>query len=296
VKARSTGCSSNRPKAQTSSLDDALRRLRPAQGELSYVVIEGRSERAVLSASAPLAVGSAFKLAVLAALRDEVSAGLHRWDEVIPLDPRAKSLPSGVLARWPDGLPLTLATYAAQMISISDNSAADELIGLAGPVALARYAGSNAPFLTPREMFVLKSDEGRDLRRAYPSARTPEARSAVLAQADTLALPPPATLAASPILAIEWHFSVRDLCGLMGRVADLPLMSINPGPADAASFRHVAYKGGSDTGVINMTTAVTTKQGTEICFSATVNDRSGDVDGSAFELAYGTVLSALATR
>jgi hypothetical protein len=89
---------------------------------------------------------------------------------------------------------------------------------------------------------------------------------------------------------------VRELCDLMSRVADLPLMSINPGAADAASFRQVAFKGGSDVGVINMTTQVTTKRGTTLCFSATLNDSATAVNDGAFVVAYGSALSALANR
>jgi hypothetical protein len=79
----------------------------------------------------------------------------------------------------------------------------------------------------------------------------------------------------------------------MERVAALPLMSINPGVADPSDFERVAYKGGSDIGVINMTTMVTTHRGTKLCFSATANDSAHDVDEPAFEAAYGAALRYL---
>jgi len=282
------------PKLQASSLDDALRSLRPSSGTLSYVLIEGRSQRAALDASTPLAVGSAFKLAVLAAVRDEITRGHRHWTDVIPLEARWKSLPSGVIQTWPDKTPLTLATYAAEMISISDNTAADALVRLAGPAALAPYVMRNTPFLTTREMFILKSTSGAAQRSGYLAATTPAARAAILSTVDAMPLPPVATLDPKPILAIEWDYSVRELCDLMGRVADLPLMSINPGAADVASFRSAAFKGGSDTGLINLTTQLTTKRGTSFCFSATLNDAQQAVDDSAFVTAYGSVLSVLA--
>ena len=80
----------------------------------------------------------------------------------------------------------------------------------------------------------------------------------------------------------------------MGRVADLPPMSINPGVSDPSIFRHVAYKGGSDAGIINLTTMLTTKRGATLCFSATLNDAKQAVDESAFETAYGQILNFLA--
>jgi hypothetical protein len=277
-----------------SSLDDALATLRRVTGTVSYAIVEkGHSERAALNPSELLAVGSAFKLAVLNALLDEVRSGSRHWSDVVALAQRWKSLPSGVLSTWPAGTPLTLATYAAEMISISDNTAADALVRIVGPGALKRYAGSNEPFLTTREMFILKSDEGASSRGMYLTVDSPSGRAALLRRIDTMPLPGIEQMMNAPNLAIEWHYSVRDLCKLMERVAALPLMSINPGVADPADFKHVAYKGGSDVGVINLTTMVTTRRGTKLCFSATGNDSAHDVNESAFESAYGAALRYL---
>lgn len=199
-----------------------------------------------------------------------------------------------MIRTWPDKTPITLATYAVEMISISDNTAADALVRIAGPVSLAPHAARNTPFLTTREMFILKSAPGAVQRAAYLAASTPAARASVLRAVDAMPLPPIAQLVPTPILAIEWHYSVRELCDLIGRVADLPLMSIEPGVADAASFRQVAFKGGSDIGVINLTTQVTTKRGTRFCFSATLNDQAKAVNETAFATAYSAVLGVLA--
>jgi hypothetical protein len=79
----------------------------------------------------------------------------------------------------------------------------------------------------------------------------------------------------------------------MWKVASLPLMSVNPGVADAKDFSHVAYKGGSDAGVLNLTTAVTTRRGMRRCFSATVNATTA-IDETTFELRYGAALRTLA--
>jgi hypothetical protein len=283
------------PVMATSSIDDSLRALAQLPGTVSYVVIEeGRSERAALNASAPLAIGSAFKLAVLNALRDQIRNGSRHWSNVVPLRGSWKSLPTGVLRDWPDNTPLTLATYAAEMISISDNTAADALVRLVGPGALRPYAIRNDPFLTTREMFVLKSAEGTSLRSAYLRATTPKDRAAVLARVDLLPLPTLEQLQTTPDPSVEWHYSVRELCSLMRRVSDLPLMSINPGIPNSSDFRHVAYKGGSDVGIINMTTMVTTKRGTTVCFSATLNDEKHAVDEMAFETVYSNVLRYIA--
>jgi beta-lactamase class A len=284
------------PAIKTSSIDDALRSLARFSGIVSYVIVkEGRSESAALNPSTPLAVGSAFKLAVLNGLLDEIKRRSRRWDQVVPLAAHWKSLPSGILRNWPSGTPLTLATYAAEMISISDNTAADALIRIVGPDALRPYAAGNVPFLTTREAFILKSSAAENFRAIYIAAGTPAARAVVLRRIYAFPLPTIANLVTTPILAIEWHYSVRELCNLMRRVAELPLMSINPGVADASAFRHVAFKGGSDFGIINLTTMVTTRLGTRFCFSATLNDPQRAIDEQSFESAYGAVLPHLAS-
>jgi Beta-lactamase enzyme family len=287
-----------KPLAPTAaSLDDALRTLRGMPGTVSYAIIqEGRSEIAALNPSASLAVGSAFKLAVLNGLVDQIKRGRRHWSDVVALHPRWKSIPTSVLRDWPNGTPLTLATYAAEMISVSDNTAADALMGIVGPVWLRPYAWGNDPFLTTREMAILKSAVGDGLRTAYLSATTAGARTAVLRRVDALPLPTVNQLLSKPVLSIEWHYSTRQLCELMWRVARLPLMSINPGVADPAAFRRIAYKGGSDIGIINLTTLVTTKHGTRVCFSATENNAAQALDEPAFEMAYSAAMRFLASR
>ncbi len=278
------------PVLAKSSLDGALQSLRQSTATTSYIVVVNGSQRAAFNSDTPLAVGSAFKLAVLNALLDRIARGSRHWSDVVPLEARWKSLPSGVLEGWPDGTPITVATYAAEMISISDNTAADALIALVGQNALRPYDVGNDPFLTTREEFILKSRPHANLGAAYIGAATTEARAAILKRVDALPLPALDEMLSSPELAIEWHYSVRALCGLMRRVADLPIMSINPGLADATAFRHVAYKGGSDTGVLNLTTMVTTKRGTRVCLSATLNDPRHEVRELPFETAYAGVV------
>lgn len=287
-----------KPLAPTAaSLDDALRTLRGMPGTVSYAIIqEGRSEIAALNPYASLAVGSAFKLAVLNGLVDQIKRGRRHWSDVVPLQPGWKSIPTSVLRDWPNRTPLTLAAYAAEMISVSDNTAADALTRIVGPVSLRPYASGNDPFLTTREMAILKSAVGDGLRTAYLSATTAGARTAVLRRVDALPVPTVNQLLSKPLLSIEWHYSARQLCDLMWRVAQLPLMSINPGVADPAAFRRISFKGGSDIGIINLTTLVTTKRGTRVCFSATENNAAQALDESAFEMAYSAAMRLLASR
>ena len=78
----------------------------------------------------------------------------------------------------------------------------------------------------------------------------------------------------------------------MSKVHDLPLMGINPGAAKKSDWDHVAYKGGSEPGVINLTTWVA-KGAKSYCVSATWNDHE-PLDETRFALAYSGVLTFLA--
>jgi beta-lactamase class A len=286
-----------KPPAMTNvPLDDALAGLGKIP-HVSYVLLQGTAQRAALEPDRPLAVGSAFKLAVAAALNDDVVARKRSYRDVVQLDDLRRSLPSGVLQSWPAGTPLTLATLATEMISISDNTAADALRALVLGPRLDRYASRNKPFLSTRALFVMKADTGADLLRRWQSARTAAERSVVLNEAERRKLPALADYPAAPrALDVEWLYSVRELCGLMSRVAELPFMVVNPGVAQRDAFRRVAFKGGSEPGVLNLTTSVTTGKGTTYCLSATVNDPSKALDETAIETTYGAVLWGLASR
>jgi len=286
-----------KPPALTNvSLEEALAELGKVK-LISYVLLEGTSQRAALEPDRPLAVGSAFKLAVAAALNDDVVARKRSYRDVIQLDDARRSLPSGVLQSWPAGTPLTLATVATEMISISDNTAADTLRALVAGPRLDRYASRNKPFLSTRALFVMKTDTGADLLRRWQSARSAAERTAVLSEAERRKLPAITDYPTAPrALDVEWLYSVRELCGLMSRVAELPFMAVNPGVAQRDLFRRVAFKGGSEPGVLNLTTSVITKKGTTFCLSATANDPMKVLDETALETAYSTVLYSLANR
>ena len=55
----------------------------------------------------------------------------------------------------------------------------------------------------------------------------------------------------------------------MAGVAALKETQLNPGVADPSKFRSVSYKGGSEPGVLNLTTQVTSLTGRTYCVSAT---------------------------
>lgn len=249
-------------------------------------------------AERPLAIGSAFKLFVLAELVRSIKAGERRWSDVVPLG--APSLPSGIVQDWPQGSPVTLHSLAALMISRSDNSATDTLLGLLGrdkveallPALGVRAPERNRPFLATREAFVLKLGDPSLLaewKKADEAGR--RALLARLAQVQAAALDP-ARLGGGPaeIGTVEWFASPSDIVRTLdwlrrsGDPTALQLLAINPGlgPALAKDFAYFGFKGGSEPGVINLSLLLKTRAGLWIALSATWNNESTALDEARF--------------
>ena len=273
----------------------ALERLQHLPGEVSLLALKNGSAQLEINANHPLAVGSAFKLAVMAALQQEVVKHRLSWNQKVTLLASDKSLPSGILQTHATGSTYSIAGVAGYMISISDNTAANMLIRVVGRAAIdPLIPTADQPILTTREFFILKDPANSALRKRYLAAKTPAARLKILPRVDRLSLPPVTVFTGNkPVApAIEWHFSTEQLCGLIGKVAMLPEMSINPGVASPADWKHVAYKGGSEVGVINLTTDVTAKNGTNYCLSATWNNTAAAVSEPEFIMLYTNILNS----
>ena len=209
------------------------------------------------NADTPLALGSAFKLYILAALAEDVKAGRRKWSDVVPLT--EKSYPSGQMQDWPEGSPVTLHTLASMMMSISDNTATDQLIAVLGRKRILKLMAdsghsnpaANDPFLTTRELFILKTMDPAFLDRWR--ARTPDAITAaeVLMETANPSLDEVnAAFAHGPkAIDIEWFASSADLARLMahmrrkgdGKAFDI--LAINPTatPAILAYWRYIGY-------------------------------------------------------
>ena len=256
-----------------------------------------------LNADRPLALGSTFKLYVLAALARSVAEGEHRWDEVVPLT--ARSYPSGVMQNWPPNSPVTLQTLATLMLQISDNTATDQLIALLGRSAIEaelrrtnREPAKSLPFMTTREMFLIKSDP--DLRTRYQQAGEAERRQLLGTLAGKTA--PLATVAATfggaplAIDTIEWFASPESLRRLMQTLDDpqfetaRSLLTANQNLDEQAASRwnYVGYKGGSEPGVLNLTWLLQDKAGRWHMLTLGWNNPAAPVDTA--------VLDALAKR
>ena len=277
------------------SLEEARAAFAALPGQVSLLVQQvGGPVRTELNSARPLAVASAFKLAILGELQAQVTAGKLAWTDTATLTDADKSLPSGTLQNEPTGSAYTLRDLAARMISQSDNTATDLLLRTVGRAGVEARLGQSAMPGT-REFFALKNPANVELLRAYRNAGlNRDARRAVLAQAAAAPLPNMGVFAPGRITAqdVEWFVSTRRLCSLMADVAALPETQLNPGVAQPGDFARASFKGGSETGVLNLTTQVTTKAGTTYCVSATWNQPAA-LDESQFVALYGGVLNLL---
>jgi hypothetical protein len=175
------------------------------------------------------------------------------------------------------------------MISISDNTATDLLIDVVGRQALAEKLGIDFA-LTTREFFFLKGDI--ETREAYLAASPEEKLDIVEGLANR---PMPALNPNLPLhdQGIEWYVPATRLCEMIGDVATLDVMSINTGLAPTEDWSHVAYKGGSETGVLNLTSHLTAEDGTEYCVVLTINAQNA-IEATTPTSIYASVLAALA--
>ncbi|MGQ4647321.1 serine hydrolase [Lyngbya aestuarii] len=283
------------PVTQSISLSEAVAAFEKLPGEVSFLVMQGNSTLAELNADQPLAVGSAFKLAVLALLQEQIAASQRSWRDVVELQPQWKSLPSGILQTWPDNSPLTLQTLASLMISLSDNTATDALIYILGREQVENFSTRNRPFLTTREAFALKNPQNQELLSRYQRSDIAKRRQ-ILQQLKEAPLPNVELFNGEPLaLDVEWFFSMRELCSLMAKVAPLPLMSINPGLANPEDWQRVAFKGGSEPGVYNLTTWLEAKDGKTYCVAATQNSNQ-PINEASFVTLYSATLEGLKSK
>lgn len=298
--------------AKAETLDGLATAFRALPGRVSIAAarLDDQPRRLALGLAEeqPLAVGSDFKLFILAELVRAVHAGERQWSDVVPLS--ARSLPSGFLQSWPKGAPLTLHTLAALMISQSDNSAADTLLATLGrtkverllPELGVRRSELDRPFLSTREAFLLKGGAPERLAR-WKAGHEAERRAvlATLAGADLSALDL-RRFAGAPIAieTVEWFASAGDLVRTLdwirrsGDRTAMDILAINPGLPDARrGFTYMGYKGGSESGVIAMAFLLRRKDGGWAAAAAVWNDSAAPVDDARFAALTSRLLTLL---
>lgn len=268
----------------------------PGKSGFGLFKLTGKGPQSILTqGTGQLAIGSSFKLWVLDAIAEEVAAGRLRWDQVVRLGKR--SFPSGITQDWPDDAPLTVETLATLMISVSDNTATDTLMHLVGREKIAarviasRHSTPEAmlPMLTTWEAFTLKAKPQAEIAAYVASDRSGRAQLLDALKPDRNVTSPdkPAS-----IETVEWFASSEDIARILDTLRqrkDPRVMAIlgvaQHLPPDAeARFAIVGYKGGSETGVLNLSWVLQGKDGQWYVATATWNDPDKPLDERRFEL------------
>ena len=260
-----------------------------------------------VASSAARALGSMFKLFVLGALAEQVAAGRVSWDQELTVSDALRSAGNsgaGGLQDVPAGTRVSVEQTAAQMISMSDNTAADMLIHLVGRSAVqaqdrqwSDHAALNVPFLTTREFFLLKYANpalADKYLRLAPGQRAAFLASAVdplpLSQAQ---LPSADTASPAGIDTIEWFASADDICRAFAGLQQLaaqpwlaplgPILSANNGGIGLhpAQWPTVWYKGGSEPGVLTLGYLATNSNGQTFAVVAMLSDPAAALPPSA---------------
>jgi beta-lactamase class A len=295
------------PVSTSSSLSDLVTELKTLPGDTSFLVARLNDNSTVNviahNAESELAIGSAFKLYILSELARQTNSRERKLTDVVTLDGRLMSLPSGTLQTWPVGSPVTLHTLAAFMISISDNTAADQLLKALGRERVEHIMAEtghakpslDAPFLTTLEMFKLKGEPTHKAADEYLALDLEGRRKFLDNQIANLkredARPYPDGRPAY-VDRIEWFASVSDLCRAMNWLrqqteatkAAAPLrevLAINPGQGMNVSrerWSYIGFKGGSEPGVLNLTYLLRSTKGQWYAMSLTWNNRQEPVD------------------
>lgn len=224
-----------------------------------------------VNANTPRPLGSMFKLFILGALADAVKNHVINWNQKVTVTAAIKVGGSGVLQGDPDGTTLTVEQTAIEMISKSDNTAADMLLALVGRSAVeaevrswSSHASLDVPFLSVAEMFVLKWHAFPIFAEHYLSLSPAKRLTYLTSTIDKI---PDSALSISnsprDINSIEWFASPEDICRALAGLSALEtepglgpintILSANNGGIELkGSWPRVWFKGGSEPGVLTL--------------------------------------------
>lgn len=211
--------------------------------------------------SLPLA--SIFKLYVLLAVAEAVTAGTVEWTDPLTITKEAKAVGSAGLQELAPGAQVSVRKAAQEMISASDNMATDLLIARLGPGAVERAlvtAGHHdpatmTPFPTMHELFSIGWGQP-DLREQWKQA-SPQVRAQLLEQTNSRPFQPDPVRTGTPAseYGAEWYGSAADICRVhaalqtaaVGEAAPVrEILSAVPGISlDESMWPYIGAKGGN---------------------------------------------------
>ncbi|MBA1148592.1 serine hydrolase [Ectothiorhodospiraceae bacterium WFHF3C12] len=264
-------------------------------GETSISILRNGKPYLREGTDSALFCGSAFKIAVLAALEYTIDNQRSSWDNVLELGDIDRSLPTGIMHRWPTGTMVTVDSAAVMMMSLSDNTASDLLVRHLGRKTVEQFSPHSVPFLTTREAFILSQPDYSQLTERYRSMNEEERREllSTISDIDKYRLPPPE--ASSNVLhpAIGWRFETMQLALLLSKIETKRLLSVGQPPFDTAPWSSFGYKGGESSGVINATFWLSGDDGTTYSISMTQNAEEDEIDRDQFFTRVGSIATQL---
>ena len=290
------------PVIENDSLAKIDAELAALPGRVGYVVesIDEDGKRTAVAGRATdeqFAIGSIFKLYILAELAGQIDAGKRKWSDTIPLTRRSFS--SSATQSIALGTPVSLEQFATWMIAVSDNAASDELLFLLGRdrvEARVRTVGHSAPektlpFLSTVEAFLLKSDYN-GMRTKYEVASEARQRTILKRKISGIGFEKIniANLTGKPaaIDTIEWFASPHDVVLLMDHLRQInnqtvfEIMAKSVSPTTARKWKYVGSKGGSELGVIAISFLAQAPSGDWSMISGSWNNKEQAVDETRF--------------
>jgi len=299
-------------------LDRDLAALAPTASLLAAEVTDGSCRPVhARDAGRVTAIGSSFKLYVLAELAAQVADGRLDWEQPVAIENRYRSIPHGGLLYAPDGRRYSLRYLAEQMIQRSDNTATDHLLFLLGREAVEkrmeaaghRDPALNRPLLATREFAVMKFlwsdaqlarylDADEETRRTVlaEEARGWPALESYFEREGEQTRP-------QRIDTVEWFADRFDMCRLLvalkalgGETGPRPVLEVTMLDdrlgLDAERWPTVGFKGGSEMGVLAGNWLLERNDGRWFVLAMALNDPQSALDlGAAVK-----VLQAAADR
>jgi hypothetical protein len=249
-----------------------------------------------------LPIASSFKLYVLGELARQISEQQAGWLELLPISTRYISQPNGEMRILPVGSEYTLAHFAEQMISKSDNTATDHLIGRLGreevEAAFAEMGQAdptvNVPLMLTRQWFALRmrftDEQIEEFLSLDDAGRLAFLQDVADPVADTILeteLWPGSRWASE----VEWFASSSDLCRALAYLQErgeqpgmspvLDALSLEPEIVfDPQVWSYVGYKGGYETGVMSENFLLQrASDGRWFSISAVIYDPNWEING-----------------
>lgn len=222
----------------------------------------------------PLAIGSSSKVYVLGELSRQIEDGSLKWLKEIPVQERLKGLGSLLSDKY-EGNSYSIQHFAEQMMQ-GDGTAMDHLIDLLGRERVEKAQellghsdpDLNTPFLTSRELLVMKTSLPAKTLQTYVSAGAADRRELLGSNVAKAKLPALTRLvedeAPKHIDTIEWFGSNLDVVRAMLWLREAKsrpkmqalgtVLTKNPGlPFDKYAWAFTGCSAGGEAGVLSMT-------------------------------------------